>query len=205
MAERRKTLLRAGSALAIAAGAAGLLLVSAGAAGASGSGSPPVAQVPTSCSTSSTVTLPANNTPQTVSLGETCAFTPNSTTTVTFGGQVLASPTANSSGLITLSISAEDPSISVNGSAYQPAVFGTNTITATGTNASGATNTATFLVDLVAPAGPSSSSSTGSGSGGLAFTGADLAALIGAALVLILLGVGVVTVTRRRANRTSEG
>jgi hypothetical protein len=203
MAERRKTILRAGSALAIAAGAAGLLLVPAGMAGATGSGSPPVAQVPTSCSTSSTVTLSADNTPSTVSLGETCAFTPNSGTTVTFGGQVLASPTADSNGLITLSISAEDPSISVNGSAYQPAVFGTNTITATGTNASGATNTATFLVDLVAPASPASSSS--SGGSGLAFTGADLAALIGAALVLILLGVGVVTVTRRRANRTSEG
>jgi hypothetical protein len=102
-----------------------------------------------------------------------------------------------------LSISAKDPSISVNGSAYQPAVFGTNTITATGTNSSGAQNTATFLIDLVAPA--STLASTTSGSGGLAFTGADLAALIGAALVLILLGVGIVTVTRRRANQTSEG
>jgi hypothetical protein len=204
MAGWRKPLLRTGSALAIAITAAGLTLASATGAGASGSGSPPVAQVPTSCSTSSTVTVQSSNSPQTVSLGETCAFTPNSAVTVTYGGTVVASPTADSNGLITLAVTATDPSLSIDGSAPQSAVYGTNTITASGTNASGATNTATFLVDLVQASSPTTAASTTS-SGGLAFTGADLAALIGAALILILLGVGVVTFTRRRAaNHTPE-
>ena len=194
MAERRISILRAASALAVVAGAGGLLFVNAGVAGAAGSGSPPVNQVPTSCSTSSTITLSTTNSPQTASLGETCAFTPNSVVTVTFGGTVVSSPNADSSGLITLSISAEDPSISINGSPYQGAVYGTNTITAIGTNASGAQNTATFLVDLVQAGGPASSSSTGGG--GLAFTGADLAALDRRRPgPRSPLGVGVVTVT----------
>jgi hypothetical protein len=146
--------------------------------------------------------MTVTSTPQTVSLGETCAFSPNSSVTVSYQGSTVATVTSDSSGLVTLSITADNaPSISVNGGAAKPAVLGTNTITASGTNSSGASNTATFLVDLQAPPATSAAATTSastSGSGGLAFTGADLAALIAAALALILFGTGVVLYTRRR-------
>lgn len=173
------------------------MFVSSAPAGAAGSTSPPASPVATTCSTSTTITLPVSGTPQNVTLGETCAFAPSSTVTINFQGSALTTMTADpTSGLISLAVSATDPHLAVNGGAAQTAVFGVNTITATGTNASGASNTATFLVDLEQPAG----AATGSGSsGGLAFTGADLAALIAAALALILLGTAVVLYTRRRA------
>jgi hypothetical protein len=98
---------------------------------------------------------------------------------------------------LTLNLSATDPALSVNGGAFQTAQFGNNTITATGNNSSGGTNTATFLVNLVNP--NATGAGSGAGSSGLAFTGADLAALVAAALALILMGAGVVIFTRRRA------
>jgi hypothetical protein len=199
MAGGRLTRIRLGSVVAIALGASGLLFATSTVAGADGSTTPPASSVPTSCSTSSTVTV--GSAPQSVSLGETCAFAPNSAVTVSFNGATVASPTSDSNGLITLSVTATDPTLAFNGGTAQPAVYGINTVTATGTNASGATNTASFLIDLVssAPATAASTTSSSSSSGGLAFTGADLAALAAAALALILLGAGVVSYTRRRA------
>jgi hypothetical protein len=123
------------------------------------------------------------------SLGETCTFAPHSPVNLTFAGTTLTGVSADANGLISVSVSGEDPQLSFNGGPYMTAVYGVNTLTATGTNASGGTNTATFLVDLVAPAS--------GGGGGLAFTGADLAALVAAALALILLGGGVMLYTRR--------
>jgi hypothetical protein len=190
MADRRSTQLRIAASVAAVLGASGLLFATSGAAGASGSGSPPTSGTPTTCSTSSSLTLPASGSAVSASLGETCAFTPNSPVTLSFGGTSLTGVNADGNGLISVSVSGEDPQLSFNGSPYMSAVYGVNTLTATGTNASGGTNTATFLVDLVQP-----SSSSG---GGLAFTGADLAALVAAALALILLGSGVMLYTRRQ-------
>jgi len=199
MLQGRGTKIRVGGAVAVVLGASGLLFGAASAAGAAGSTSPSSSGTPTSCSTSTTITV--TNTPQTVSLGETCAFSPNSSVTVSYQGSTVATVTSDSSGLVTLSITATDPHLAINGGTPQTAVFGTNTITASGTNSSGASNTATFLVDL--QAAPATSSSTTSGStGGLAFTGADLAALIAAALALVLFGTGVVLYTRRRRDET---
>jgi 3D (Asp-Asp-Asp) domain-containing protein len=195
MAGVSSTLSRVVCAVTVVFGVTGLLLASSEAAGAAGgSTSPPVGGVATTCSSTATLTVNATA-PVSTTIAPTCAFAANSSVTIAYQGSTLETITAPASGLITFTVNAEDPSLSVDATAYQSAVYGTNTITASGTNTSGASNTATALVDLVAP-----SSSTGSGSGGLAFTGADLAALIAAALALILLGTGVVLYTRRRAS-----
>jgi hypothetical protein len=97
-----------------------------------------------------------------------------------------------------------------------PASFGINTVIATGLNADGGTNTATFLIDITQLSNSNSGGSTGStgtgstGTGsvvsttktpavGLAFTGANLAALIAAALFLLIMGAAIVIYTRRKA------
>jgi hypothetical protein len=194
MSGGRATSIRIGGAVAAVLGASGLLFATSSAAGAAGSTSPPAGGVATSCSTSTTITT--SSTPQSVTLGETCAFTPNSSVTISFQGTTVTTATADATGLISLSVTANDPSISINGGAAQTAVYGVNTFVATGTNASGATNTATFLIDLEQAATPATPSTP------LAFTGADLAALIAAALALVLLGTGVVLYTRRRADES---
>jgi hypothetical protein len=160
-----------------------------GIAGATGSTSPPASGAATSCSTSSTVT--ATKTPQTLSVGETCPFAASSSVAINFAG-TSSTANADAAGLVNLSLSYEDPSISINGGPFAAAVYGVNTITVTGTNPAGGANTATFLIDLEQSTTPASSS------GGLAFTGADLAALVAAALALIVLGSFVVLYTRRR-------
>ena len=178
-------------------GVSGLLVALPGVAGAAGSTSPTTVTTPTSCSTSATINLTASNTsssPATTSVSSSCAFAPGATVSISFLGTTQSATADASTGILTLNLSATDPSLAVNGGAFQTAVYGNNTITATGLNASGGPNTATFLVDLVNPNATSSSSGSG-----LAFTGADLAALVAAALALILMGAGVVVFTRRRA------
>lgn len=198
MAGLRSKLMRVGSVSAVVLGATGLTLMGATAAGAAGSTSPPAGSVPTSCSVNSSLTV-TGTTPvtETLTVPSTCTFAANSSVTVAYQGNTLETVTADGGGNISVVLSATDPHFSVDGGAQQTASVGSNSIVASGTNASGATNTATFLVDLEQPGG-----ATGSGSGGgLAFTGADLAALVGAALALILLGTGIVLYTRRRADR----
>jgi hypothetical protein len=180
-------------------GATGILFGTSAVAGASGSSSPPASQTPTTCSTSSSVAVQSSGTPTTVTLGETCAFADNSTVALSYEGTPLPSVTAGSTGLISVTASAEDPSLSFNGGTYYPASYSSvNTLTATGTNSAGGSNTATFLITLSPPASTSASTTSGSG-GGLAFTGADLAALIAGGLALLLLGTGVVLYTRRQS------
>jgi len=193
--------IRIGSAAAVLVfGVSGLLMALPGTAGADSSTSPPTTAVPTSCSSSTTINLTASNTssnPATTSVSSTCAFAPGATVQITFLGATQSATADATTGILTLSLSATDPALSVNGGAFQTTTFGaSNTITAVGNNASGAANTATFLVVLSNP--------SATGANGLAFTGADLAALIGAALVLILMGAGVVIFTRRRAAATQR-
>jgi hypothetical protein len=193
---------RIGSAVAVAAlGVSGLIFALPGTAGAAGSTSPPTAGVATSCSTSTTINVSVastNSAPATTSLTSTCAFTPGSTVSLSVLGATQTATADGTTGLLTLTLAATDPTLSVNGGAFQTAVYGVNTVTATGTNASGASNTATFLIDIENPSLTGSNSANGA-NGGLAFTGADLAALLAAALALILMGSGVVIYTRRRA------
>lgn len=205
---KRSTRVRIAGALATVLGAAGLLLAIGAPAGADGgSTSPPAGSVPTSCSTSATLNVGPSGQPVSVTLSNTCAFTPNSPVSVSFNGAVVANVTADSSGLITLSFDGKATAIAVDGGTYQQAVWGVNTFTASGTNTSGAANTADFLIDLehnvtaasaITPPGTGLASSSGA-AGGLAFTGADLAALIAAGLALIFLGSAIVLYTRRRA------
>ncbi len=193
-----------GSAVAVLVlGVSGWVMALPGTAGAAGSGSSssPTTTTPTSCSTSASVTVTVANTssnPVTGTLTASCTFAPGASVTINNGGANQTAP-AGSDGTLTISYAATDPSISIDNGAFQPAVAGVNTITATGVNSNGGTNTATFLIDLITP---SSATGAGSGSGtgsGLAFTGADLAALLAASLALILMGSGVVIYTRRRA------
>jgi hypothetical protein len=201
MSNGRVKLAQAGSAVAVILGAVGLLLTASGVAGASGSSSP-TPPSSTTCSTSSTLTVKQNAAPVSASLGETCAFAPNSQVTLAYAGSQLTPVTTDSSGLISLAISAKDPEISINGGAYQSAVYGLNTITASGTNPAGGANTATFVIDLVTVSVATSASST---SGGLAFTGADLAAMVIGGLILVALGTAAVAYARRRGQRANAG
>jgi hypothetical protein len=194
-----------GSAVAVLVlGVSGWLMALPGTAGAAGSGSSssPTTTTPTSCSTSASVTVTVANTssnPVTGTLTASCTFAPGATVTINNAGANQTAP-AGGDGTLTISYAATDPSISIDNGAFQPAVAGVNTITATGVNSNGGTNTATFLIDLITPSSATGAGSgSGTGSGGLAFTGADLAALVAASLALILMGSGVVIYTRRRA------
>jgi hypothetical protein len=219
MAVRRSTHFRIAASVAAILGASGLLFAASGLAGAAGSTSPPAGSTPTSCSVSTTLTLPVGGAPVSTSFSETCAFAIGSAVTFSYGNSSVAPVTAGSNGLITVNVRAHDPQISFNSGAYLPAVYGVNTLTASGLNSSGATNTATFLIDLVQGTSSVSNGNSGSGStgssggsggsggstnsGGLAFTGADLALLIAAAVTLILLGGGVIMYTRRQSGQSS--
>ncbi|HWE67863.1 MAG TPA: hypothetical protein VG298_14580 [Acidimicrobiales bacterium] len=185
----------------------------------------PVVPPPTACSVGKAVVLPLNGGVVSTTLTESCVFDPGTNVAVTYHGAVVEVLTAPASGLITLHLSAADPGdpgdpeLSIDGTAFQPAIFGVNTMVGTGINPAGASNTATFLLDISQPvatltASGSSGGSTGTGAGagtgtsgngttpgsiGLAFTGANLIALIAAGLSLTLFGGGVVAYTRRRA------
>jgi hypothetical protein len=198
-----------GSAMAVLVlGISGFLIALPGTAGADApnSSSATTTGAATSCSSSASVTVTSANTssnPATGSLTASCTFANNTPVTISNGGSS-QSTTSDGSGGLDLNYSATDPTLSVDGGPFEPAQYGVNTVVATGNNPAGGTNTATFLIDIVNPnastgASSASGSATVSASGGLAFTGADLAALIAAALALILMGSGVVIYTRRRA------
>ncbi len=152
------------------------------------------------------------------SLTETCAFKPGTFANVKYLGRMVERKLAPASGLITLDFTASDPQLAIDDGAFQPAAWDLNTIVATGINPAGESNTATFLVDIAQPvtaaatagAGPFNSAnganpgagiaaSAAPGSIGLAFTGANLIALIGAALCLLLFGAAIVLYARRKA------
>jgi hypothetical protein len=156
----------AGGSLTLLLGLGGLLFATPVAGVPSGSESPPV-PTSTSCSSATEATVPVNNTPVFFALGESCPFAPGTLVTITDGGQVADTITAPSSGTITLSLAAIDPSLSINGTPYRSASWGVNTLVASGLNTSGGTNSATFLIDLVQPSAPTAVlSSTSGGAGG---------------------------------------
>ena len=109
-----------------------------------------------------------------------CGFEPGSTTN--YG-------VASAAGCVTLTITGFDPSISVNGGPKISAVFGLNSniVAVTGVNTTGGTQTDLVSVILTAP------------SSGLAFTGADILAMVIGGLGLVALGFLVLTFVRRRS------
>jgi hypothetical protein len=112
--------------------------------------------------------------------------------------------TANGGGCVTFTASVTDPHIAVNGGTPIPAVFGANSITGTGAAAGGGTVTNTETVNIVQAAAPATSTPASSSSG-LAFTGADVAGLVIGAGVLLALGFGFLTISRRRKASSSVG
>jgi hypothetical protein len=123
-----------------------------------------------------------------------CGFAPPPPTnvvTLTIDGGTLGSTTedAGSDGCITFTGTVTDPHLSVDGGTPVEVAYGNSTVTASGVGPTGATVTATFTVPIAAAAAPASP---------LAFTGADIMAMVIGGLALVALGFLVVTFARRR-------
>ncbi len=148
-----------------------------------------------------TVTIPSGTTTVVILTG--CA--PSSTFSITIAG-VSTGITVNSdaSGNITLTnVVTGDPYLSVNGSQPVLTKYGTdlatsNTVSLTNTSG-GAGGTEYVIIPTIVTAALGTTSS-GASAGTLAFTGADLLALIVGALFLLAVGTLLVVTTRRRAN-----
>jgi hypothetical protein len=124
---------------------------------------------------------------------------PNSTFSISIAG-VSTGVTVNSdpAGNVTLTNTASgDPFLSVNGSTPVVTKYGTNTVSLT--NVSGGPGGTEFVIIPNVLTAALGTSSGGSG-GTLAFTGADLLALIIGALFLLAAGTLLVVFTRRRAS-----
>ena len=125
---------------------------------------------------------------------------PNSTFSISIAG-VATGVTVNSdsAGNVTLTNAVTgDPFLSVNGSKPVSTIYGTNTVSLTNTSG-GAGGTEYVIIPNVLTAALSTGGTGGGGT--LAFTGADLLALIVGALFLLAVGTLLVVFTRRRANQ----
>jgi hypothetical protein len=190
-----------GGAIAIVGGL-GLALPTAAGAASGYPGTTTVTTVPGSTNPGggtqpcvSTVTIYSGNSAVVVLTG--CS--PNSTFAISIDGMA-AGVTANSDGAgnVTLTIAASDPHLSVNGSTPVPATYGSNTVTLANTSG-GAGGTVNVNIPNATTSALGTSGS-GSSAGSLAFTGADLLALIIGALFLLAMGTLLVVFTRRRAS-----
>jgi hypothetical protein len=220
----------------------------------------PPPTLPAECSSTSTTLVVTQTGPVQSTINAPETFKPGTPVTIVFNGNDVDTVTAPPDGVITITFEAQqtagNPTISIDGSPYQAASYGTNTVDANGVDSTGGTDgtqSCPFLVTLdpggtipttttttgagstttttstgsttttgistspttVGSAGGGSTggstggSSTGSSSGGtssspaasapLAFTGADLLALVIGGLVLLALGTLVVLYARRRA------
>lgn len=119
---------------------------------------------------------------------------PGSVATITIDG-VTITATVDAAGNLAVSVGILDPHVSINGSAPIPAHYGDNMMPIKVTLASGGTTV--INQDVIIPA-PGSNS----GSDGLAFTGADIAAMTVVALALVGAGGALVLVARRRRSAT---
>jgi hypothetical protein len=129
--------------------------------------------------------------------GTWCNFAPGTTVTFSVNGSPDGTATADAKGCVTFSVSVTDPHLAVNGGTPIAAVFGANSVSGTGAAAGGGSVTNTETVTIVQTASPSTAGASTSSSG-LAFTGADVMALVIGALALMALGFLVLTFSRRR-------
>ncbi len=168
------------------------LLASPVAPAGAASGYPPPSNLNTSCSFSQVIDVGGSAT-----VNATCTFAPGSTITISYNGAAYATATAPASGVFTEVFTvASDPTVSLNGGPAEAATFGaTETFVASGTNPSGGTNVVTTYVTI--PTAAATASSTGA----LAFTGADIAATVGAGVALLAMGFAMVMLARRRGDR----
>ena len=189
--------------------ALGALFVSlcavSGPAGAIGGETPP--PIGTSCSFAESMGVGS-----VISVSVTCNFDPGSTITITLNGAAYGTATAPATGTFVETFAATaGPSVSLNGGPAVATTYGAvNTFVASGTNPGAGTNVATTLVTIT-PAGvvsspatatPGTATATASAtpvtSSGLAFTGADIAAMVIGGLGLVAIGVVIVISSRRR-------
>jgi hypothetical protein len=145
-----------------------------------------------------TVTIRSGTTVVVVLTG--CA--PSSTFSIAIAGVATGlAVTSDPAGNVTLTNAVTgDPFLSVNGSKPVSTVYGTNTVSLA--NLSGGPGGTEYVIipNVLTTALSTGSSVAGSG-GTLAFTGADLLALIVGALFLLAVGTLLVVFTRRRANQ----
>jgi hypothetical protein len=170
----------------------------------------------TTTTTPAEVTVQANGTTTTATVtvgpggsevvtADVCGYAKGSAVTVTVDGTVVYVSAAGSNGCLFLTITISDPSISINGSPAVTVPYGTATIAASGVSPTGAAVTDTVDIPVASPtAVVTSAPPTSSSSSGLAFTGADIAAMTVGALALIALGFLLVTVARRRRPGTTS-
>ncbi len=164
-----------------------------GVAGAASGGYPPPTIPNTSCSYTESV-----NVNSTITVTPACTFAPGSTITITFNGSAYGTATAPPSGQFVETFTATDPHLALNGGTPIETAFGAvNTIVASGTNPSGGTNVATTLVTI--PTTVTAAAVTPS----VAFTGADIMAMVIGALALLALGFLVLIFSRRRSTSSS--
>lgn len=139
-----------------------------------------------------------------------CGFAPGAAVSLSINGAGAGGATANSSGCVALTYTATaGPRLSVDGGPSIAARFGDNSSVATGANPAGSTNTVYITVDVVR-AGTGAGSGSGGASGGsgglattatasgVAFTGADIAAIVVGGLALLAMGTLVIIFARRR-------
>ena len=122
-------------------------------------------------------------------------FAPSSQTTITIDGHDASVTTTSSDGILTISIVWLDPHVSVNGGSPVPINYGNNTINLAGTAANGQPATFSGTFNLVSASTPVTAATT---TGGLAFTGADIAAMAVVGLLLLACGTLLVVTSRRR-------
>jgi hypothetical protein len=126
-----------------------------------------------------------------------CGFAYPGTATFTIAGTADGTASVDSEGCAVLNGTTQgEPHMSINGGALVAVPYGNATVVVSGLNPSGGANTDTIIVPIVAP----SASSTAAP---LAFTGADIAAIVVGGLALVSLGFLVLTFTRRRRRATS--
>jgi hypothetical protein len=174
--------------VAIGVGALAVALFSlAGGAGAATLGYPPPTTGGTSCSTSETISVGGSST-----VAVSCAFAPGAAITITVNGNFYGTGIAPASGTFVETFRVTDPHISLNDNTAVSTGYGaTDAFVATGLNPAGDPNTATTFVTV--PGLPVFTGSTG-----LAFTGADIIALVIGSFALIALGFLVLVFSRRR-------
>ena len=125
--------------------------------------------------------------------GTFCGFSPGATVTLSINGTPDATVAAGSNGCVSFTASVTDPHLALNGGTPVAVPLGGNTITASGTSATGGTISDVENVDVLPAAAPAASASAP-----LAFTGADIMATVVGGLALIAFGFLVLTFTRRR-------
>jgi hypothetical protein len=122
-------------------------------------------------------------------------FAAGTTVSIFVNGVFYGTTTANADGSVTLNIVITDPHVSVNGGAAVPISGSSFSLSTSGAANSGAT--ATFAATVLIPTQFQTTAAV-TQTPTLAFTGLDVAGLVGGAVILLGAGTALVLFTRRR-------